>query len=247
MLRAAEKRLLAEKCLKCAQKGNFREAARIRQRAYAENPPGSIGVDWNDWPAIWAKDKHYLSFLKAEKFVDLKNSKKYIESMKASIFVDYLFDFRDGWGLEQHRAFCPEVICCPLLDKFLHDLDLELETKDSVYMATVKRNVDSKIYIDSTKCTKLDTNKYPYMSYVYPAGEYHLGILKGTPDAAVERVLDGRRKFLKEYDLYEHMGKCGIEKFPKTFQTFQKHKKENSEKYQEWMRQYSIIVQNSRR
>lgn len=37
---------------------------------------------------------------------------------------------------------------------------------------------------------------------------------------------------------YERMKTAGIEGFPKTFKTFEKHKKENSEKYKLWMAEY---------
>ena len=57
-----------------------------------------------------------------------------------------------------------------------------------------------------------------------------------------ERKAIARKRWLRDYKLFEKCSACGIEKFPKTFQTFQKHKNANSEKYQEWMRQYSIIV-----
>lgn len=51
-----------------------------------------------------------------------------------------------------------------------------------------------------------------------------------------------RKKWLRDYRLFELCSRAGIEKFPKTFQTFQKHKLANSEKYQEWMRQYSQLM-----
>ena len=38
---------------------------------------------------------------------------------------------------------------------------------------------------------------------------------------------------------YERMKTVGIEGFPKTFKTFEKHKKEDSEKYKLWMAEYS--------
>ena len=240
-MRAADKRILAEKAIEYARKGKYKEASRIRQRAYEKDPPGSIGVDWNCWSAIWDKDKSYLSYLNSETFCDLKNTKEYIESMKASIFVDYLFDFRDGWGASRHQEYCREELSCLLLDNFLKEMDLEEEWREFVYMSTVKRNISSKMYIDATKAKGMPPSEYPYMTYIYEPGEYHIGILKGTPERQAEQILSGRRQFLKEYKTFEQCSLCGIEKFPKTFQTFQKHKLANSEKYQEWMRQYDII------
>lgn len=56
-----------------------------------------------------------------------------------------------------------------------------------------------------------------------------------------KKKIKSRKKWLKSYKLFEMCSSIGIEKFPKTFQTFEKHKRANSEKYQEWMRQYSVI------
>lgn len=246
-MRAAEARALAEQCIRYAQKKNYKEAARIRQRAYAKDPPGTIGINWNDWGAIWEKDKEYLSYLEREKFSDLKNSIKYIDSLKAAIFIDYLFGFRDAWGLKRHRDFCEEDLKCPMLDEFLHKMNLELETKDFVYYSTAMHNISTKMYNDRIKGKGLNDGKYLHMSYVYQNGEYFLGIPKGTPKDQVDRLLNNRRTFLKEQNQYERMSESGIDKFPKTFKTFQKHKKENSSKYQEWMRQYNSIALENRR
>lgn len=58
---------------------------------------------------------------------------------------------------------------------------------------------------------------------------------------AYDKKEAGRKKWLRSYKLFEKCSACGIEKFPKTFNTFHKHQLSNSEKYQEWMRQYSAL------
>lgn len=50
-----------------------------------------------------------------------------------------------------------------------------------------------------------------------------------------------RKKLLRDIRLFQNCVACGIDKFPKTFPTFEKHKQTNSEKYQEWMRQYGKL------
>lgn len=64
---------------------------------------------------------------------------------------------------------------------------------------------------------------------------------------AYKRKAASRKKWLRSYKLFEKCSACGIEKFPKTFQTFQKHKAANSEKYQDWMKQYSILKNREKR
>lgn len=55
---------------------------------------------------------------------------------------------------------------------------------------------------------------------------------------AFNRAQEGRRKWKESYNLFEECQSLGIENFPKTFQTFQKHQSGNSPKYQDWMNQY---------
>ena len=56
-----------------------------------------------------------------------------------------------------------------------------------------------------------------------------------------KRKLTARKKWLRSYKLFENCSRLGIEKFPKTFQTFEKHKKANDAKYKAWMDEYSRI------
>ena len=95
------KRQLAEECFLFAMKGDFEQAARIRQQAYTASPPGSIGLDWSSWNEVWGKDSRYIKFLLNEDFSDCDNSQAKIHSIQAGIFIDYLFDFRDCWGVKQ--------------------------------------------------------------------------------------------------------------------------------------------------
>lgn len=60
---------------------------------------------------------------------------------------------------------------------------------------------------------------------------------------AYDRKLRARRKFLRDYKLYQRCSEYKIDSFPRTFQTFQKHKLGNTEKYQKWMQQYSRLKQ----
>ncbi|WP_297233980.1 hypothetical protein [uncultured Flavonifractor sp.] len=57
------------------------------------------------------------------------------------------------------------------------------------------------------------------------------------------KKLISRKKWLRRYHLFERCSNMGIDKFPKTYKTFEKHAISNSEKYQEWMRQYSLLMQ----
>lgn len=55
--------------------------------------------------------------------------------------------------------------------------------------------------------------------------------------------LASRKKWLRSYKLFKNCSALQIEKFPKTFQTFEKHKKANDAKYKAWMDEYSRIIE----
>ena len=56
---------------------------------------------------------------------------------------------------------------------------------------------------------------------------------------AYEKAKAGREAFQRSLDLYDRCSELGIEGFPKTFKTFDKHRRANSEKYLAWMQAYS--------
>lgn len=237
-LLASEKIRLAEKCIVLAINKNFEGAARIRQQAYAINPPGSIGTDWGDWGTIWARDSQYVEFMLNEDYSDCDNTKQKLEFIQAGIFIDYLFDFRDCWGIKRQTELSKEAFNSELLEKFLikENWTFLSENRELIYTSTKKMNISARIYYEEIKKKGFPDTAHPK---IYELGEYYLGFLPGTPNS----VIEARRKWLERYDLFCNMSVVGIEKFPKTYQTFEKHALANSEKYQAWMRQYSILKQ----
>lgn len=232
-MRAVQKRELAEKCFEYAIKGDFKKAAQIRQRAYALNPPGSIGVDWGSWPEIWDTDSRYLHFLNEEDFSDVDNSMEKIEALKVGIYIDYLFDFRDCWGVSKQSIIFKEKFRSEAVERFLkaNNWDFKCENRELIYAKTKKQNISAKIYYASIKEKGLNDIVHPH---IYEKGQYYLGFWPGTS----EQVINSRREWLKMYDEFLNLSNANIDKFPKTFQTFQKHKLANSDKYRRWLAVY---------
>lgn len=232
-LLANEKRELAESCLLLSAEKDFEKAAKIRQEAYKLNPPGSINIDWGDWESAWIRDSRYVDFMLSEDYSDCKNSKVKIEFIQAGIFVDYLFGFKDCWGVKRQAELSKEVFNSELLEKFLikENWDFLSENRELIYTSTKKRNISARIYYDEIKKKGFPDTAHPK---IYELGEYYLGFLPGTPKS----VIEGRRKWLETYDLFCKMSVAGIDKFPKTYQTFEKHALSNSGKYQKWMSEY---------
>ena len=235
-LRAFEKRDLAEKCISLAIDKNFQAAAKIRQEAYALNPPGSIGVDWEDWEYIWGHDSRYLAFMLKENYSDCNNSQRKLEFIQAGIFIDYLFEFRDCWGVKRQAELNEEPFYSLELENYLikQNWAFECENRELIYTSTKKKNISARIYYHCLEKNGFNSTLNPK---IFMRGEYDLGFLPNTP----KEVIENRRKWLKNYDLFLAMQKAGIEKFPKTFQTFEKHQLANSEKYQSWVSQYKNL------
>lgn len=232
---ADQKRALAERCLDFAMTGDYESASKIRQQSYAMNPPGSIGVNWEYWPEIWETDSRYIRYMNAENFSDVDNSPKKIRAIKAGIFIDYLFDFRDSWGVRQQSLLSKEPFHSDALERFLisKNWTFECESRELIYASTKKKNISAKMYYDSIYNSGINDVVQPH---IFPPGEYDLGFIPGTP----QRIIDARRHWLSDYDLFLKMQKADIERFPKTFQTFQKHKKEKSSKYRIWLDLYKL-------
>ena len=224
MLRAAEKREIASRAYHFALAGDFRAASLLRQQAYAASPPGSIGLDWSDPNTIWENDKHELSKILSYDCSDLKNSAAFISSMKAAYFVDaVLFDFRDWFTVQKFAAETTEKINCPTMESFLKKTGFAFDTVSRilVYTDTMLQNI--------------------LRPGAYSKGNYYLGFLPGTP----QFVIDGRRKWLKNYDDFQKMQAVHVPGFPKTYHTYETHLQKNDEKYQAWLRLYEEIKKAS--
>lgn len=235
---AVEKRNLAETCIVLSINRDFEQAARLRQQEYALNPPGSIGTDWGNWKNIWECDSQYVTFMLQEDFSDCENTDEKIRFLQAGIFVDYLFDFRDCWGIKRQAELNKEPFSSIFLEKYLIKENWQFisENRELIYTSTKKQNISARMYYEGIRAKGLPDSAHPK---IYKPGEYYLGFPPGTP----QKIIDGRRKWLEMYDLFFKMSLSNLEKFPKTFQTFEKHALSNSAKYQAWMRQYSDLIQ----
>lgn len=245
-MKAKDKRELAMQCVSQAMIEKYKEASRIRQKAYEQDPPGSIGFDWADFAQVWEKDSEFLKYMDEDGFSDLNNSPEYIQALRAGLFVDMLFGFRDLWGVHEalsrlnafraSQGLPTEEMNCPLMQNYLARLDWPSENPVAIYCHTKNKNINARIYRAHV------TRESNYAPQFFPKGEYDLGFMPGVS----QKVVDGRRAWLKMYNLFEDMQQAGIEKFPKTFQTFEKHCRAKDAKFKAWEESYNQIL-NSRK
>lgn len=235
MMKVSEKRQIASKCISLAVQGEYKLASKTRQLAYAKNPPGSIGADWNNFSQIWKCDSRYITAMNEESFRDLQNTEAFINLLKAGLFVDALFGFKDFWSIDVALKSTEESLNCPLMDEFLLRMDWPRDNKVIIYCSTKRKNIEAIIY----KNYAISQNSYA--PYCFPAGEYDLGFLPGTSKDAI----DARREWLRVYNLFEDIRALGIQGFPKTFNTFEKHQKANDDRYRFWVDQYEKMTKKA--
>lgn len=153
-----------------------------------------------------------------------------------------LFGFRDLWGVcnalsgkavEKHlKGEALEELKCPLLQELFKRNDWPRENPVIIYCQTKQKNINARMF-------RASGVKLSYFEpQFFPKGEYDLGFMPGVS----QKVIDGRRAWLKMYNLFEDMQRAGVEKFPKTFQTFEKHYRAKDAKYKAWEESYNKIL-----
>ena len=87
------------------------------------------------------------------------------------------------------------------------------------------------MYYASIKDSGLNDSIHPH---IYDNGEYYLGFAPNTS----KKIIESRRAWLMMYDEFLSMSNAAIAKFPKSFQTFQKHKLAADDNYKMWFTEY---------
>lgn len=207
-----------------AMVGNYLEAYNKRAR-YERNsviPHGiHVSIEGDD-DGAWAEKtslpynvKNYIKASYKLDFSDCRNSEAFKDAMR-SFYVG--MEITGSGRLEPPKDFeenIGEYLDCPSLDR-------QLEEK-----CTFPNPPKLKIYF----CTKVRVFNFISTKLIdHWDGNFDLGIYDCTD------------LFHASMAQYEQMETAGINGFPKTFRTFQKHKISNSPKYQEWMRQYSQLI-----
>jgi hypothetical protein len=149
-------------------------------------------------------------------FDDINNSKEYKECL-SKVYAGGIKNF----GI-LIRDYIPktERFCCPALDSFLdrYGYDLNDESKIEIYLSTAyweewyQKMINSPIITDKSK--------------IYdPMSDSMCGWV----------VNENRLNYLQKWSDYELLKTKNIPGFPKTFDTFCRHREKYSDKYKEWM------------
>ncbi len=194
---------------------NFEQAALERASNFSERiiPPG-IGIDWSDTESILKANTRELEELQKYDFSDLKNSSIYKKALIQALYYDNQIEHNLYQSIKTFVIPTGEKILCNDLDIFFQNKGFTPEEIQKVF-----------VYLD----TKRYNHFQIHMRTFQKNGKY-----KPLPSGNF-KLADETLDFWKEYDEYKNLSERNIDGFPKTFQTFQKHKKNNSEKYKIWL------------
>lgn len=195
--------------------GKYIEASQAMGNIYSKEilPPG-IGTDWNDKVGIESRAKAAIDRIRNYDFSDLNNSYAFIEVLVKILYYDSIIEHNLQSSIFQFMSLLYEDIQCEKLDIFFQGKDYTPSESQKLF-----------VYLDTKR---------------YNAFQNHMRLLlkkntyKPLPDG-VFNINDATISGWKEYQIYSLLSSKNIEGFPKTFQTYQKHKSKNSEKYQFWI------------
>jgi hypothetical protein len=206
--KAKNKKMLAD-VAEAIRAGNYEESFYIHAKRYCENvvPPG-IGTNWSDMNYVRESARKELEHLRKINFDDLNNS----DEFKEYLFKNAVYDakatsiFDDLFPME-------EKINCP-------DLELFLQKRNAVISENNKRYI--YLFTKISRNNLISVNK-----------TLHRNTSTNFNDGW--NVSDGWVKIAHDAYEFTKLSEMNIPKFPKTFNTYTKHKEKNSEKYQSWM------------
>jgi len=197
------------------KKGMFKDAVYCMCESYEKEviPPG-IDTDWSDKESIWNSQQKGLALIKNYNWADLKNTDEFKQLLIRCMFFDSLIE---------HNL-------SKTIDLFLTD------TTESLYCISLSTMFEKYDYTPTEPekwFTYLDTKRYNAhqinMRNLLGKEEY-----RPLPDGEFN-INESTIEHWKDIQEFDELLKKDIDAFPKTFQTFQKHKQQNSDKYRTWI------------
>lgn len=217
------------------REGDYIGATLLKASFYSKMviPPG-IGVDWSDKVRIEESAKNRLMDLRKIDYSDLENTKQYKENLLKALYYDQDIE-NDLWkSIELFIDDTGEKISCSRIDEFFKKKGYVASEKCKVYFYLDAKRYN--LYIDNVNKFSEEASKRQ--------GKMSKGEIGYSKQKKLEpgeyRISDATIEYYKEHDDYVTLSGLNIDGFPKTFGTYQKHKSQNSEKYQMWMKKAKV-------
>ena len=199
--------------------GNYEQAAIIQANEYAQMPiPPGIGIDWTDLQKIQDSSKYTQNRLRKYDFSDINNSKNYKEILFQILYYDTVIENNLFVSISQFIDSEREKIDCPSIEKFF---------KEKGYMPTEVEKIF--VYLDTKRFNEFQTNMRKTLKnekyHPLPKGIFHIS----------DQTINSWKRQREDREEFKQLSQLGIKGFPKTLQTFQKHKEKNDAKYHSWL------------
>lgn len=195
--------------------GDFKSAVFSMCTSYSQEviPPG-IDTDWNDKEQIWENQQKMLKQIQGYELSDLNNSDAFKDMLMKCAFYDSLIEHELWHSIDLFLGDTLELMNCKNLSCFFkkYNYDPSEEQKWYTYLSTKRYN---SFQLNMCKTLKNDIYR--------PLKPNEFAINSQTVDLW---------KAMQEYNM---LSQKEILNFPKTFQTFQKHKAMNDDKYKAWI------------
>lgn len=207
---------LLKESVRCQiMEGNYIDAAQTFGEANSNAiiSPG-INIDWDDKANIELKANAELERIKEYDFSDLENTPAFIETLIKIMYYDATLEHNLHVSIPHFISLTDEKIRCKELDEFFRKKNYIPSEYDKLF-----------VYLDTKRYNAFQNN----MQKLLKKPQY-----KPLPKG-VFNISDNTIAWWKEHQTYTLLLSKNIEGFPKTFQTYQKHKEKNSEKYQSWI------------
>lgn len=195
--------------------GDFKNAVFAMCVSYSQEviPPG-IGTDWTNKEQIWENQQKILKQIQGYELSDLNNSNAFKDILIKCVFYDSLIEHELWHSIALFVRDTREQLNCENLSHFFkkYNYDPSEDQKWYTYLSTKRYN---SFQMNMSKTLNSD-NYCPLQSNEFVVNSNTINLWKT----------------LQEYDF---LSQKRIANFPKTFQTFQKHKTMNDDKYKTWI------------
>ena len=214
-----QNRALQKDFLQETKHSNYEHATLIKANTYSKMPiPPGIGVDWTNKEEIHKQSKSEQKRLRKYDFSDLNNSEAYKEMLFQILYYDNEIGNNLFTSISKFTGPENEHIDCPEIEKFFEGKGYRPTEAEKIFVyLDTKRFNEFQINMQKT----LKSEKYRPL----PKGVFHIS----------DQTISFWKKQREDREEFERLSQLEIKGFPKTLQTFQKHKEKDDEKYQSWI------------
>lgn len=214
-----QNRTMQKDFLQETKRSNYEHASLIKANTYSQMPiPPGIGIDWKNTREVRQRSRFEQTRLRNFDFSDLNNSEDYKEILLQILYYDNEIGHNLFASISKFITPENERIVCPELEKFF-------EGKN--YIPTEAEKIF--VYLDTKRFNEFQTNMRKTLKNekyrLLPKGTFHIS----------DQTIDFWKKQKEDREEFERLSQLEIKGFPKTLQTFQKHKEKNDEKYHSWL------------